>query len=345
MLRAAWLTYRMHQLEVLISAVLIAALAVSVWIVRSHLTALEIPGTCWVGEYGGPNYAQSVCKRFWDIAASEGLPARAGLALLPPILGLIFGIPIVAREIELRTTSLAWSLALHRGRWLLSRLLPMLALATVGFVVLGGVGSYLFKALEVGPISPGLPEIASHGATLVARGLMALGIAVLAGAFIGRTMPAFLIAVIVVIGWSLFGVPTVQQSMFAERAVWTDDLVNGNRGGFAPLAYLEGGDFDTSKPGVDGEPGARYDHQEFDRKRVAECGWPPEESIYNDTPAWRAWQSCAEQIPYPDDLHWDKVVPASTYPDFQLAALALDAAIGGAAFALTFPVVARRRPS
>lgn len=343
MLRAAWLTYRMHRFEVLISALLMAVLALSVWIVRSHLTGLDIPGTCWAGDEG-PNYAQPVCERFWEIAASEAGYARAGLALLPPILGLILGIPIVAREIELRTTSLAWSLALHRGRWFVSRLLPMIALATVGFVVLGWVGSYLFKALEVGPVSPGLTEIASHGLTLVARGLMALGIAVIAGALMGRTMPAFLIAVIAVIAWSLFGVPTVQQSMFAERAVWTND-VNGVRGGIAPLAYLEGGEFDISKPGVNGEPGARFDYEEFSRKQVAECGLPPEESIYNDTPEWRAWQTCAEQIPYPEDMLWNKVVPGSTYPDFQLAELALDAGIGGAAFLLTFPVVARRRPS
>ncbi len=44
-------------------------------------------------------------------------------------------------------------------------------------------------------------------------------------------------------------------------------------------------------------------------------------------------------------MYWDKVVPASTYPDFQMAELAIDAAVGGAAFLLTFPVVARRRPS
>ncbi len=67
----------------------------------------------------------------------------------------------------------------------------MLALAGAGFVVLGWLGSGLFEAMEVGPVSPSLTEVASQGPTLVARGLMALGIGVLAGAVIGRTMPAF----------------------------------------------------------------------------------------------------------------------------------------------------------
>ncbi len=157
-------------------------------------------------------------------------------------------------------------------------------------------------------------------------------------------MPAFLVAAIAVIAWSLFGVPTVQQSMFADRAVWTNDE-NGWRDGIGPLGYVKGGEFDTSKPGVDGEPGARFDHEGFNRQQVEMCGQPPEETVFNDTPEWRLWQTCAEQIPYPEDMYWNKVVPAATYPDFQLAELALDAAVGGAAFILTFPVVARRRPS
>jgi len=105
------------------------------------------------------------------------------------------------------------------------------------------------------------------------------------------------------------------------------------------------GEFDTSKPGPEGEPGARFDYEGFNRQLVALCGQPPEETIYNDTPEWRSWQACAEQMPYPEDMYWNKVVPASTYPDFQLAELAADGAIGGVAFLLTFPVVARRRPS
>ena len=347
MLRAAWLTYRMHRFEVVISALLMAVLAVSVLIVTSHLMDLNIPDTCWQSSRDGGFEATGCAEpmeRFWDIARSEAGYVKAGLGLLVPIVGLILGVPIVAREVELRTTSLAWSLALHRGRWLLSRLLPMLALATAGFVILGWAGSGLFKAMEVGPVSPSLTEVASQGPTLVARGLMALGVAVLAGAVVGRTMPALLLAAIAVIAWSFFGVPTVQQSMFADRAVWTNDE-NGWRDGMGPIGYVEGGEFDTSKPGVDGEPGARFDYEGFHRQQVELCGSPPEDAEDGESPEWLSWQTCAEQLPYPENIYWSKVVPASTYPDFQLMELAVNTGIGGAAFLLTFPVVARRRPS
>jgi len=341
MLRAAWLTYRMHQFEVLVSAILMTVLAISVWIVSSHVTSLDIAGTCWAGDRIS---RQPVCESFREIARSEAGYAKAGLGLVGPIVGLILGVPIVAREVELRTTSLAWSLTPHRGRWLLSRLLPMLALAVAGFVVLGWLGSGLFEAMEVGPVSPSLTEVASQGPTLVARGLMALGIAVLAGAVIGRTMPAFVVAAVAVIAWSFIGVPAVQQSMFADRAVWTDD-VNGYRDGIGPLGTVASGEFDTTIPGVDGEPGARFDYEAFNRQQVEMCGQPPEETVFNDTPEWRSWQTCAEQFPYPEDMYWNKLVLASTYPDFQQAELAVDGVIGGVAFLLTFPVVARRRPS
>ncbi len=241
MLRAAWLTYRMHSFEVVLSALLLAAFAAGVWFVSSSITDLDIPGTCWPRDVNGL-YAQPVCdalmERFWALGAEAGY-ARVGLALLAPIVGLIVGVPIVAREIELRTTDLAWSLALRRSSWLLSRLLPMLALALVGFVVLGFLGSTLFTAMEVGRASPDLTEVASQGLTLVARGLMALGIAVLVGAVIGRTMPAFLVAAIAVLVWSVVAVPIVQRSMFAEYAVWQSQGDTSWRDGVSPIAYVD----------------------------------------------------------------------------------------------------------
>ncbi len=75
--------------------------------------------------------------------------------------------------------------------------------------------------------------------------------------------------------------------------------------------------------------------------------WP---SAGTRTPATASALACATTTwrrpsSRPSCMDWSKVVPASTYPDFLLAELAIDAAVGGAAFILTFPVVARRRPS
>lgn len=65
MLRAAWLTYRMHRFEVVISALLMAVLAVSVLIVTSHLRDLDIPSSCWPRDENG-NFAHPMCAELME---------------------------------------------------------------------------------------------------------------------------------------------------------------------------------------------------------------------------------------------------------------------------------------
>ena len=342
-LRGMLLTYRMHRFEVLFSAALLALFAAWVWMVSTQMLDLDIPGTCWPRTIDG-DWAQPGCddlmQTFWGIQGGAGYP-RIGLALLAPIVGLLLGVPIVAREIEMRTTELAWSLSLRRSRWLIARLLPMLMLALVGFIILGWLGSRLFTAMEVGRASPDLTEVASQGPALVARGLMALGIGLLVGAIVGRTLPGLVLGAVVVLAWSVVAVPMVQRSMFEERAVWTNQNDSGWREGAGPIAYVNSGMFDPSKPGVDGEPGARLD-QELDMTPMVEAACGLEPTSY-ESPEGDAYQECSQR--YWNSLQWDRSVPASAYPHFQTVEAVLGLLIGGAAILLAFPVVARRRPS
>jgi hypothetical protein len=344
MLRGVVLTYRMHRFEVAFSAIVLVLFGVWVWLVSSQILDLDIPGTCWPrginGDWASPG-CDDLMQTFWGYQSGAGYP-RVGLALLAPVVGLLLGVPIVAREIELRTAELAWSLALRRSRWLLARLLPMLALALAGFIILGWLGDRLFTAMEVGRARPDLTEVASQGATLVTRGLMALGIGLVAGALVGRTLPALVIAAIAVLAWSLVAVPMIQQSMFAERAVWVNDNDSGWREGAGPIAYLDSGRFDPSQPGVAGQPGARLD-EEADPTPMVEQACGPEPAAYDDSPEVRAYEECNQT--FWGGLQWTLAVPASAYGHFQLVEAVLGLAIGGTAVLLTFPVVARRRPS
>ncbi|MGH2966866.1 MAG: hypothetical protein ACRDMH_15985 [Solirubrobacterales bacterium] len=282
----------------------------------------------------------ALMERFGALGA-DALYARAGLALLAPIVGLILGVPIVAREIELRTTDLAWSLTLRRSRWLLSRLVPMLALALVGFMILGFSGSTLFTAIKAGRASPELTEVASQGPTLVARGLMAMGIAVLLGAVIGRTMPAFLLAALAVLAWSVVAVPIVQHAMFEQYAVWQSQGDTGWQNGVGPIAFVDYGNFDPSRSGAIGEPGARIDDDQLQQLQLEECG--PYPGGAEVSPEVTAWNDC--HVRFADQHQWIRVVPVSSYAHFQLMEGILGAANGTAALLLTFGVVARRRSS
>jgi hypothetical protein len=341
----------MHRFEAAFAAVLLVAFAVTVFVVGSHLTDLNIASTCWPRDENG-NYASELCddlmNRFWEVMGSEVTYARIGLAVLAPIVGLIIGVPVVAREIELRTTTLAWSLALRRGRWLLSRFLPMLAIALIGFVALGWMGDRLFDAMKVGRAWADLTEVASFGQTLFARGVMALGVALLAGALIGRTMPALLVAGVFVVAWSFLVTPSVQRLMFEDRAVWMNANDQGWReGDLGPIAWVDSGEFDASRPGAPGEPGARVDVEaEYNRLQVQACGPSPDDPD-EESAAWQTWYACANNVSFPkqDDYYWTRAVPASEYPAFQAAETALGLGVGSLAILLTFPVVVRRKPS
>jgi hypothetical protein len=131
-------------------------------------------------------------------------------------------------------------------------------------------------------------------------------------------------------------VPTIQQSMFAERAVWESEAQATWREGFGDIATLDYGMFDPSKPGVNGQPGARVDEETGWPALVeAACGPYPED--YD-----KAYEDCNLRLA--NSVQWRLVVPASAYGHFQLVETILGLAIGGAAVALTFVVVARRRP-
>ena len=86
-------------------------------------------------------------QRFWDVEGGGSGYLRIALTVAPGVLGIILGVPIVARELEMRTTALAWSLTPSRSRWLLARFLPMLLVGVVGLGITGWLGTVLFDAL------------------------------------------------------------------------------------------------------------------------------------------------------------------------------------------------------
>jgi hypothetical protein len=349
MSQTVWLTWKMHRFEVIAVAVLMAVFAVSAVVVTSHINGVGLSAACWPRTEDG-NYATTACDRlmeqYWVIRGSEGTWVRIGLVIMAPLVGLIVGIPVVARELELRTTALAWSLQGIRWRWLLSRLLPMTLIALVGCIAVGLTGTAFFESLRAGRDEPALTEVASSGIALVARGLMALGIAVLVGAVVGRTMPAFIVAAVAVAVVSTLGVGLVQGELSKQFATWRPSNDESWRLGEAsPIAYLDGGDFDISRPGIDGEPGARFDWDALDREVRVACGAPPDDDT-GESPAMLAWSTCADPFyQQTNHIYWDLVVPASRFSEYVTADIGLSVLIGVLAVALTFPVVARRRAS
>lgn len=115
------------------------------------------------------------------------------------VVGLIVGIPLVARDIEQGTAQLAWTLGRSRTRWLLRRIgfgLLVVVVLLAGLAVATDVLGAAVRPDE--DLSRGFFFEGNRGHIIVARGILALGVGVLVGAILGRQLPALLLGLVVV---------------------------------------------------------------------------------------------------------------------------------------------------
>lgn len=337
MLRSAILTFRMHRFEVLITSGLVVLTAISAIVAYTHVTAANPPDECWIQNWDFEEgwlrtpECRAVVQAFWPVASQAGFVASPIAVLLPFVVGLLLGVPVVGREIEMRTATLAWSLSGDRRRWLLARLLPVLVLAGVGLVIAAVLVAEMARAAHPwnyqGPGRiPSLTEIGSEGAPLVGRGVMALGIAVLAGAVIGRTLPAFAVSAVLSFAFLFAGVPVVQSVVGSQLAVWRGSAYGGEMSGFGESPSLYTGQYRQEFRLRDGQV---LEGQEL---------WESGEELCDCTGhEFEEWMQ--ENV-----TQFELVVPIEAYGTFEATETAVTSGIGTLALLLTFPVVARRRP-
>lgn len=130
---------------------------------------------------------------------ADGVLPVSVMGLLPFAVGLFGGLPVVARELEDHTAQTAWWLSGSRRRWLLRQLGPVV-------VVLGvAIG---IAALVAIPVSEDWVRwyggersalIGLHGPLTVVRAFGAFGLGLAMGALIGRTFPAFVASIAVLL--------------------------------------------------------------------------------------------------------------------------------------------------
>lgn len=297
MLRVSALTFRIHRAELVLSAAIVSLVAGAIAVVIFRLTNASSPDA------------------FDSIRADEASwLLGAGAAIFPVIVGLIMGVPIVGRELEMRTTALAWSLSPDRKRWLAHRLLPMLVLLLVGLGTVAILELLLLHATSPGALYPRIDHLGAQGISFVARGVMAFGIATLAGALLARTLPAFLVAAFLALALALVGSTALTAVLAQQMAVWRETG-------------------DTDRPLLR----LREMYLTSDDRWL---NWEEVMTWYEEQPPgtdWERWE--AEHI-----TRMELIVPLERYGDFERAETAAGLLIGSFGLLLTFPVVARRRP-
>jgi hypothetical protein len=189
------LSFRLHRWEVLASAAGVAILSAAMlwftWQLRS--LAATNPGCVDPAAYA-PGCTQ-LGQRFYELGSkAEWLSYLSWLA--PFAMGLVLGVPLVSREIEQRTAAIAWTMSRSRTWWLARQTaFPVLVLVVL-LVVVAIVGELLASAtMPAQHLDRDFAWYGRRGGLMVVRGLASLGIGVLVGAWLGRVLPALLIAV------------------------------------------------------------------------------------------------------------------------------------------------------
>jgi hypothetical protein len=193
--RMAWVTWRQHRAALTGVASFVALLSLGVWISGLHLHDL---------------YGQALaCRPAGDVACSDVIASFNGaggflangliLQVVPALIGVFIGAPVLAREMETGTFRYAWTQGYGRIRWALAKLVALAIVVTAVAAALSVLFSWYYQPYfaandqklglnQLSQFAPGLfdlREVALVGWTLVA---FAIGAA--AGMLIRRVVPA-----------------------------------------------------------------------------------------------------------------------------------------------------------
>jgi hypothetical protein len=198
-----WLTWRQFRIQALTAAAVLAAFAILLAATGPHLASLYATSKI----IGCHSFACSnaVNAFFGQLAGLDTVVYLLGIGLVlitPAIIGIFWGAPLIARELETRTFNLAWTQSTTRIQWLVVKLtltgLAAMAVTEALSLIYAWWASPITKATRLGFSGPQLFSqgtfssviFASHGIVPLGYAAFAFALGTAAGALIRRTVPA-----------------------------------------------------------------------------------------------------------------------------------------------------------
>ncbi len=187
-----WLVWRQHRGQAYFAAAALAAFAV----------LLLVTGRQMAAQYQSALAACAASRACGNLANTLVLGSPALLVvitltvLVPCLLGVFWGGPLVARELETGTSQFAWMQSVTRRRWLTVKVgWALLAAATWGGAVSALVTwwSSPLNALNQQNFQPAQFDI--QGIVPVGYAVFAVALGIAAGALLRRTLPAMAITI------------------------------------------------------------------------------------------------------------------------------------------------------
>ncbi|MEV6629994.1 ABC transporter permease subunit [Actinoplanes sp. NPDC051470] len=193
-----WLTWRQLRTPVGLVAALVGAVAIALVATRPALmdlfraTGMETCGSNCEAE------AKDFLLRSEDLAAAPlFLVGIAVLYLVPAIIGIFWGAPLIARELESGTYRLVWSQSITRTRWLAVKLLAGAAAAMLTAGLLSLVVTWFSSPFDTVRDNRLIPEVfGARGVVPIAYAGLAFALGVLIGVVLRRTVPAMALTLV-----------------------------------------------------------------------------------------------------------------------------------------------------
>jgi hypothetical protein len=194
-----WVSWRQHRSQAITClGLLIALAAFAVTVGGSMRTAFTQDNlAACLAHSQGISCPASVSDFMAKFGSEVNIAFWAVLLLLPGMIGVVIGAPLLGRELEFGSWRMAWSQSVPRARWLATKLV----LVGGGLVVVGAA----MTAVIMWYRAP-MDQLTGHlinnvydfeGLVFTAYILCAYGLAVLAGLLMRRSIPAMITALVV----------------------------------------------------------------------------------------------------------------------------------------------------
>jgi hypothetical protein len=201
-----WLTWRQFRAQAITAAAALAAFAILLAATGPHLASLY--NTSRIISCHGFACSNAANAFFSKLAGLDTVVYLLGIGLIlvtPAIIGIFWGAPLIARELETRTFNLAWTQSTTRTQWLAVKLtligLAAMAVTEALSLMYSWWANPISKSIG---LSAGAPQLfsqgqfssvifATHGITPLGYAAFAFTLATTVGAFTRRTLPAMAI--------------------------------------------------------------------------------------------------------------------------------------------------------
>jgi len=208
-----WATWRMERSLYLVAVVALGVIAVLLALAGLHQeSAWAAYSNLHCGEPGSTSGCMSAASSYFSASRFSSAGVVVGF-LVPGLVGLVFGAPIIARELGQGTNRLAWTQSISRTRWLLLKL-------AVGALASGA----LIGALT--PVFQWWTGAVQRGDRIVPPNFDASGLVPVAYALFAFMLGAFLGVLVRRTGWAFaIGVPVFAAFRYLERSFVRSALV------------------------------------------------------------------------------------------------------------------------